>query len=94
MSAPIEVFVSYAEADGPFCIELDKHLSQLKRAGLIAVFHKRQVIAGTDWTKVLDQHLGTASIILLLQRGLEQGRNNCFMTRNGQKNHDRHTSPF
>ncbi|MFL5698174.1 MAG: FxSxx-COOH system tetratricopeptide repeat protein [Ktedonobacteraceae bacterium] len=66
MNAPIEVFYSYADADEPLRIELDKHLSQLQRDGLIAAFHKRQITAGTDWTKALDQHLNTASIILLL----------------------------
>lgn len=64
--APLEVFYSYADADEDLCIELDKHLSQLRHDGLIAAFHKRQITAGQDWTKVLDQHLSTASVILLL----------------------------
>jgi tetratricopeptide (TPR) repeat protein len=66
LPAPIEVFYSYAGADESLRIELDKHLSQLRRDGLITTWHKRQIIAGMDWTKALDQHLNTASIILLL----------------------------
>jgi hypothetical protein len=67
MSArPVEIFYSYADIDELLCIELDKHLSQLRHNGLIAAFHKRQIAAGTDWTKALDRHLSTASIILLL----------------------------
>ncbi len=33
---------------------------------MITTWHKRQIIAGTDWTKALDHHLKTASVILLL----------------------------
>ncbi|SRR5437762_6935927 len=66
LAAPIEVFYSYADADESLCIELDKHLSQLRRDGLITTWHKRQIVAGTDWTKALDSHLNTASVILLL----------------------------
>src|SRR5215472_2704212 len=62
----IEVFYSCADADETLCIELEKHLSQLRRDGLIATFHKRQITAGQDWSKILDQHLNTASVILLL----------------------------
>src|SRR5260370_25929717 len=63
---PIEVFYSYADADENLCIELDKHLSLLSRDGLITAFHKRQILAGQDWTKILDHRLNGASIILLL----------------------------
>ena len=52
--------------DEPLCIELDKHLSQLRHDGLITAFHKRLITPGTDWTKALDQHLDIAAIILLL----------------------------
>jgi tetratricopeptide (TPR) repeat protein len=60
------VFYSYAEADEDLRSELDKHLSQLRREGLITTWHRRQVIAGQDWTKALDRHLNIASVILLL----------------------------
>ncbi|HTK07157.1 MAG TPA: FxSxx-COOH system tetratricopeptide repeat protein [Ktedonobacteraceae bacterium] len=63
---PIEVFFSYANADELLCKELEKHLSLLRRNGLITTWHKRQIIAGTDWARVLDRHLNIASIILLL----------------------------
>jgi hypothetical protein len=45
---------------------LEKHLSLLRRQGLIAQWHERQVAAGTDWQQELDYHLMSASIILLL----------------------------
>ncbi len=65
-AAPIEVFYSYADADESLRVELDKHLSQLRHDGLITTWHKRQIVGGIDWTKTLDRHLNTASIILLL----------------------------
>ena len=64
--APIEVFYSYADADEDLRSKLDKHLSQLRHDGLITTWHKRQIIAGTDWVKALDEHLNMASVILLL----------------------------
>ena len=64
--APMEVFLSYAEADEAFCLEMEKHLSMLKREGLIVTWHKRQLSAGSDWSKEIDEHLSASSIILLL----------------------------
>jgi WD40 repeat protein len=65
-SNTIEVFYSYADADELLCNELEKHLSLLRHQGFISIWHKRQIIAGTDWMEILDQHLNAASIILLL----------------------------
>ncbi|GHO96633.1 hypothetical protein KSF_066810 [Reticulibacter mediterranei] len=65
-SIPIEVFYSYADVDEALCHELDRHLRQLQRDGLITTWYRGKSIAGTDWAKTLDQHLNTASIILLL----------------------------
>ena len=47
-------------------VELEKHLSLLHRQGLIAAWHHRHILAGTDWTEAIDTHLEQASIILLL----------------------------
>lgn len=63
---PIKVFYFYTDTDEDLCTELDKHLMQLQYEGLMAPCHKRQIIAGTNWKKALDQQLNTASVILLL----------------------------
>jgi tetratricopeptide (TPR) repeat protein len=63
---PIEVFCSYAETDAPLLEQLEHHLSALQRQGQIITWHKRRVIGGHDWQRELDQHLNTASLILLL----------------------------
>ncbi len=66
LPTPQEVLYCYADADEPLLNELEKHLSLLRHEGLITTWHKRQIIAGTDWTKAFDRHLNTASVILLL----------------------------
>src|SRR5581483_4025252 len=63
---PAEVFYSYTETDASLLEQLEKHLSVLRRAGLINSWHKLHIIAGTNWKEALDYHLETASIILLL----------------------------
>src|SRR5258706_5594666 len=64
--APVEVFYSFAEADAPLLEQLEHHLSVLRYEGSISTWHKRQIVAGSDWQVELDRHLNTASLILLL----------------------------
>jgi hypothetical protein len=62
----IDVFYSYAHLDEPLRTELDKHLSSLRREGVIAGWHDRRITAGTEWAGAIDAHLQCAQIILLL----------------------------
>lgn len=62
----IEVFFSYSHRDEDLMKELIKHLSILKRQGVIQAWHDRQITAGTEWEGQIDQHLNSAQIILLL----------------------------
>ena len=64
--ASIEVFYSYAHEDEELVKELRKHLSILKRQGVIRDWYDREITAGTDWKGQLDQHLNSAGVILLL----------------------------
>src|SRR2546430_141747 len=63
---PVEIFYSYAHKDEDFRIELEKHLSLMRRNGEIAGWHDRNISAGTDWKDSIDKHLESAQIILLL----------------------------
>jgi hypothetical protein len=63
---PIEVFYSYAHEDEPFCHELEKHLSVLRRQGLIKEWYDRHIPPGSDWAQAVNIHLEHASVILLL----------------------------
>src|SRR5271157_1255524 len=63
--ASIEVFYSYAHEDEELVKALRKHLSLLKRQGVIRDWYDREITAGTDWKGQLDQHLNSAGVILL-----------------------------
>lgn len=66
MAATVEVFFSYAHEDEKWRQELEKHLSILKRSGLITGWHDREILAGKEWAQEIDTHLNTAHMILLL----------------------------
>ena len=63
---PLEALISYAHRDEKLKDELRKHLSMLKRQGIISEWHDRAIDAGADWSKEIDTHLESAKIILLL----------------------------
>lgn len=65
-AGPIEVFVSYSHRDDDLREELLRHLSILRRQGVIAGWHDRMIGAGTEWRGQIDAHLDSARIILLL----------------------------
>src|SRR5450755_635431 len=63
---PVTMFLSYAHEDESLRSELEKHLSLLQRQGLVSTWQDRRIMAGTDWAEAIDEHLNSASIILLL----------------------------
>lgn len=65
-SAPVEVFISYSHADEALCLDLIKHLSNLKRQGVISAWYDRQIEAGAEWSGEIEDHLNSADLILLL----------------------------
>jgi tetratricopeptide (TPR) repeat protein len=65
-STPVEVFCCYSHTDEAWLRKLETHLSLLQRQGLISLWHDRLIVPGADWTKSIDTHLETASVILLL----------------------------
>lgn len=62
----IEVFFSYSHRDEELRDEMAKHLSILKRQGVIAEWYDRDIGAGSEWAKEIDEHLNSAQVILLL----------------------------
>jgi TIR domain len=62
----LEIFLSYAHEDQTFRRELDKHLSALKRQGIISSWSDSDIVPGTEWRSQIMSHLNTAQIILLL----------------------------
>jgi O-acetyl-ADP-ribose deacetylase (regulator of RNase III) len=62
----IEIFISYAHEDETLRQRLGKHLSSLRREGVITDWHDREIIAGSEWATEIDQHLDSARVILML----------------------------
>lgn len=62
----ITLFYSYSHKDEEIRNELEKHLSILKRQGVISEWHDRKISGGAEWESEIDQQLQSASIILLL----------------------------
>ncbi|WP_447603046.1 toll/interleukin-1 receptor domain-containing protein [Nitrospira sp. Nam80] len=62
----VDVFFSYSHEDEAYRNKLEKHLSTLKRQGLIATWHDRRIVAGQTFDDEIDERLEKARIILLL----------------------------
>lgn len=62
----VKVFYSYSHKDEILRNELETHLKILSRRGLISSWHDRQIDAGEDWKRKIDDNLDSAHIILLL----------------------------
>ena len=61
----LEIFVSYSHEDEGLRRELESHLAFLKRNGNM-IWHDRMIPAGNEWEGIVDSHLNSAHIILLL----------------------------
>ncbi|MDX2214313.1 MAG: HEAT repeat domain-containing protein [Oculatellaceae cyanobacterium bins.114] len=62
----IALYFSYASEDEELRDKLEKHLSILKREGVITSWDSRQILPGDETAKVISDHLNTTDIILLL----------------------------
>ena len=63
---PISLFSIYAPEDVSLHEQLEKHLSSLKRQGLISLWSVDKILAGVDRNVEIERNLNTAQIILLL----------------------------
>lgn len=63
---PAQIFFSYAHADEPYRVELEKHLSALRRQGLVESWHDRMISPGSEWNSEIDSHIDSAHVVLLL----------------------------
>jgi hypothetical protein len=66
MSEAFKVFCSYSARDEAFRIELEKHLSLMRREKLVDSWHFRKITAGDEWKNTIDTRLEAADVILLL----------------------------
>jgi hypothetical protein len=63
---PVRIFYSYAHEDERYVEKLRNQLRILQHQGLIKEFYDRQITAGRNWESVIDEHLESSDIILLL----------------------------
>lgn len=66
MPEALRVFISYAHEDDLLCQELEKQLSVLKHQGLMSVWHDREIYAGKEWMREIEDNLNEAHILLLV----------------------------
>jgi TIR domain len=64
--SPISVFISYSHEDEKLKEQLLKHLSPLKRLGLISEWNDRKLVAGDNWAQEISTKLTASRIILML----------------------------
>lgn len=62
----ITVFLSYAHKDERLRVELEKHLSVLRRSAIIEAWHDRRITPGAHINREIDQHLESSNLVLLL----------------------------
>jgi len=62
----VKIFFCYAHEDESLLKRLKTHLKPLQRQGLINMWHDRDISAGAEWEREIDEHLNAAQIILLL----------------------------
>jgi hypothetical protein len=63
---PTEVFFSYAHKDESFKDALLEALALLRNQGVISAWTDRDIDAGDEWAKAIDDNLERADVILLL----------------------------
>lgn len=64
--AAAKVFLSYAHEDDAHRAALVDHLTPLVDAGVLEVWHDRQIQPGADWSTEIDTNLENADLVLLL----------------------------
>ena len=62
----IEVFISYAHEDAPQRDRFEKHLSSLRRQGVIRTWVDRDIRPGVDWSREINDHINSAHVVLAL----------------------------
>jgi tetratricopeptide (TPR) repeat protein len=65
-SRPVEFYFSYAHNDELLRDQLVTHLSFLRRQGIVEAWHERAITPQEMWRDQIDEHLESATLILLL----------------------------
>ena len=60
----IKIFISYSHVDETYRDTLEKHLANLKNAGVIESWHDRKITAGDNWQQSIADEMQTADVVL------------------------------
>ena len=74
----VKIFFCYAHEDEALLKKLKDHLMPLQRQRHIDVWHDRDITAGVEWEREINEHLNTAQIILLLVSADFMGSDYCY----------------
>lgn len=74
----VKIFFCYAHEDEALLKKLKDHLMPLQRQRHIDVWHDRDITAGVEWEREINEHLNTAQIILLLVSSDFMGSDYCY----------------
>jgi hypothetical protein len=90
-TAPVGLFYSYSHEDESLRDELAKHLTVMKRNGVISEWHDRRIGAGEEWKGTIDKNLEEAQVILLLVSSSFLASDYCWdvETKRAIERHDR-----
>ncbi len=61
-----KLFISYAHADERYLNHLRNHLKIFNRQQLVSTWYDREIKAGSKWNSVIEEHLRSADVILLI----------------------------
>jgi hypothetical protein len=76
--ASLDLLFSYSHADRKLRDKLEKHLSLLKRQGIIGTWYDGKLVAGQDFDKGIAAKLETCDIVLLLVSDDYTGSYYCY----------------
>ncbi len=62
----VNLFLAYSHKDELLREQLERHLSVLKKSGVIHAWNYRRISAGQEWEGEIDQHSDSADVILFL----------------------------
>ncbi len=62
----IKIFISYSHKDKEYCVELDNHLSALKRNNIVESWQDSAIVPGEYWDTKIKKNLTEADIVVFL----------------------------
>jgi TIR domain len=88
---PIRQMCSYSHEDRRLMMRLHQHFEVLRREKLMVHWWDREIGPGSEWRGVVDEHLNTAQIILLLVSPSFMASDYCYdvEVKRAMERHDR-----